>query len=182
MSFPDFDFGEMQPTDFVCMSVRTAMDRINKRLSNVALRRETFLTDLWSALDGVIHLSGCDVYSYQPPASDDADPMAFLTQTLTEDSVFYGGDEDDANAGEKTTDSDSQPTVTAIWSFNYFFVNKTIKRIVLFTCMESMRNHEPEEIIEEEFANLPPVADSADLDFDLDPEAATAGGIPVSIV
>lgn len=185
MSFPDFDFAAVRPTDFARLSVNDTVSRVNKLLSDVALRKESFLTDLWSSIDAVINLAECDVYSYQPVSADDQDddPMAFLTETLTEGYATAG------NAGsptsiESSTASDSlgsQPTT--MWTFNYFFVNKTVKRIVLFTCVESMRNHEPDMHEEEEGAFVAPsVGDSTEVDFDLDPAAAPAGGIPISSI
>jgi len=173
-----------------------------------------FLQKLWSAVDDVIVLNDCDVYSYVPPAGDnDDDPMGFLTETLTgyeevQDGgarlgraggvgVGVGGSgaggsvaassaamksssvtmdvmaEATASGGPSLSSSSSPPTdrirgftdqtvspsnsgdggtvgaglgataVTAsmpLWTFNYFFVNKSLKRIVLFACVQTMRN------------------------------------------
>jgi hypothetical protein len=188
MSFPDFDFGAVRPTDFAHPSVKSAVERINRRLSDVALYRESFLTELWSSMDSVIHLTDCDVYSYQPT---DGDPF-FLTQTLTEDSMLLGNDNtmSGSTTDKPTGDSSlqSQQPATTIWSFNYFFVNKTAKRILLFTCVESMRSLSDEEGgDDDDVGNMPSVViesvdDSMESDFDLDPAAAPAGGIPVSTV
>jgi hypothetical protein len=189
MSFPDFDFGAVRPTDFAHPSVKSAVDRINRCLSDVALYRESFLTELWSSMDSVIHLSDCDVYSYQP---NDGDAF-FLTQTLTEDSMLLGNDNTmghcstpDKTTGDSSLQSQQPPTT--IWSFNYFFVNKTAKRILFFTCVESMRSpSDEEEEDDDDFGTLPSmvvesVEDSMESDFDLDPAAAPAGGIPVLTV
>lgn len=178
MSFPDFDFAAVQPSDFANHSIDIAMDRINKRLSDVALHKETFLTDLWTTVDSVMTLSECDVFSYQPAVSDDGDPMAFLTQTLTEG---QGGFNMNASLDDTASDDDSQPSITTIWSFNYFLVNKAAKRILLFTCIENMKGHQREEpSTDEEFPlSVPSAADPSETDFDLDPEAAPAGGVPI---
>ena len=56
----------------------------------------TFSDDLWSAVDEVISMYECDIYSYNP---DESDPFG-------EDGY--------------------------IWSFNYFFYNKKLKRILYF--------------------------------------------------
>ena len=192
MSFPDFDFGAVRPKDFCRVSVNTAIDRINKLLSDVAIHKEAFLTDLWTSLNDVIHLPDCDIYSYQPRSSDDQDddPMAFLTETLTEGSVDNNNSHASPVMGKNDTSAEetlgSQPSNTTIWTFNYFFVNKTAKRIVLFTCVESMRNHDPglreNDDDDDEGAFVPLVADSTEIDFDLDPASAPAGGIPISTV
>jgi hypothetical protein len=196
MSFPDFDFGAVRPTDFAHLRVNTAVQRVNKLLSDVAIAKESFLTDLWSSMDAVIHLHECDVYSYQPRSTDDQDddPMAFLTETLTENSLSSTSLLHHHPAlsilGEKDAATDASlgglPNTT-IWTFNYFFVNKTAKRIVLFTCVESMRNHEPDMRDEDDHDNddynaMFVRSESTDVDFDLDPAAAPAGGIPVSTV
>ncbi|GAX19216.1 hypothetical protein FisN_4Lh199 [Fistulifera solaris] len=183
MSFPDFDFAAVQPSDFVNLSVQKTMDRINKRLSDVALHKETFLKDLWTTIDSVMKLSECDVFCYQPAVSDDGDPMAFLTQTLTENHVRNNSlnvPPDDTTSG---TESLSQPSITTIWSFNYFFVNKTAKRILLFTCVEIMKSHQREELIgDDDFAvYVPSTADANETDFDLDPDSAPAGGVSISL-
>ena len=175
MSFPDFDFGDVQPTDFTSMDTRTAMNRINKCLSDVALLQETFLTDLWAAIDSAITLQESDVYSYQP---QDGELMSFLTQTLTEGSAALHKTAHSTTPSESSLISERQPATT-IWSFNYFFVNKTAKRILLFTCVESMRSLQDLDEVEEVVPAV--IVDASEEDFDLDPAAATAGGIPVSI-
>ena len=40
MSFPDFDFSAVKPTDFTKIPVNTAVDRVTKLLSDVELRKE----------------------------------------------------------------------------------------------------------------------------------------------
>lgn len=183
MSFPDFDFAAVQPSDFVNLSMSIAMDRINKRLSDVALHKETFLTDLWTTIDSVMTLSECDVFCYQPAVSDDGDPMAFLTQSLTED---HSGNNMNAPPHDTTSSDDSwsQPSLTTIWSFNYFFVNKTAKRVLLFTCIEILKSHQREDpITDEEYAvYVPSATDPSETDFDLDPEADPAGGVAIPFV
>jgi hypothetical protein len=95
-----------------------------------------FLSNLWTAVDAQISLQECDVYSYQPAVTDCTDdPLSFLTETLLPDVT----DGDDMLAGgrhRQATDAGSVPSI--LWSFNYFFVNRHQKRIVLFTCIETM--------------------------------------------
>jgi hypothetical protein len=96
------------------------MNRTNERLSELAAcaaQGDTFLPELWSAIDDVIVLKDSEVYSYVPPSrDDDDDPLSFLSDSLD------------------GTDS-SMP----LWTFNFFFVNKNMKRIVLFTCVQTIR-------------------------------------------
>ena len=159
-SFPDYDFGDIQPDDFQKSSVTATVKRINERLSELP----QVLTQLWTSVDSVIHLKDCDVYSYVPQPSHQDD--SFLLQLKQQDD----------NMEMEYDDS------VVLWSFNYFFVNKHLKRVVLFTCIESMRHEETVEETEQEEYNVYASADSADMDFDLDPSSATAGGIPISTV
>lgn len=123
-SFPDYDFSSVRPAHFARIpSSSIAMNRVNEKLSELAATSTqggSFLPSLWSGIDEVIHFSDSEVYSYVPPnKDDDDDPLGFLTQTL---------------------DSSDHEHVVPLWSFNFFFVNKSQKRIVLFTCVQTMRN------------------------------------------
>jgi len=77
-----------------------------------------FLFRFWNAIDQVIQLQECEIYSYSPPRiQEDDDPMDFLIQSS----------------------SSSSTSNVPLWTMNYFFVNKIRKRIVFFTCVSSMR-------------------------------------------
>ncbi len=120
-SFPDYDFSSIRPQHFTKVpSSKIAMNRTNEKLSEFAAstpQGATFLPHLWASIDEVIRLNSCEVYSYVPPSrDDDDDPLSFLTQTL-----------------------DGADSSLPLWSFNFFFVNKSIKRIVLLTCVQTMR-------------------------------------------
>jgi len=120
-SFPDYDFSSIRPQHFTKVPTsKIAMNRTNEKLSELAAstpQGATFLPHLWNSIDEVIRLNSCEVYSYVPPSrDDDDDPLSFLTQTL-----------------------DGADSSLPLWSFNFFFVNKSIKRIVLFTCVQTMR-------------------------------------------
>jgi hypothetical protein len=136
-SFPDYDFSNVKPTHFTRLpSPTVAINRTNEKLSQMATEIQQhsvdrvnyvlggeqdgdFLTKLWSAVDDAIVLHECEVYSYVPPSGDDDDdPLGFLTQSLDDDS----------------------DNVVPLWTFNFFFVNKSLKRIVLFTCVQTMKN------------------------------------------
>jgi len=130
-SFPDYDFSTIRPQHFAKVpSTRIAMNRTNEKLSELAAstpQGATFLPHLYSSIDEVIHLSECEVYSYVPPSrDDDDDPLSFLTQTL-----------------------DGMESSVPLWSFNFFFVNKSLKRIVLLTCVQTMRTEMAEMEMEE---------------------------------
>lgn len=130
-SFPDYDFSTIRPQHFAKVpSTQIAMNRTNEKLSELAAstpQGATFLPHLYSSIDEVIHLSECEVYSYVPPSrDDDDDPLSFLTQTL-----------------------DGMESSVPLWSFNFFFVNKSLKRIVLLTCVQTMRTEMAEMEMEE---------------------------------
>lgn len=123
-SFPDYDFSNIRPSHFARLpSPNVAISRTNERLSELTSsynKGTDFFRQLWNAIDDVIGVNESEVYSYVPPQrDDDDDPMGFLTQTL---------------------DGEDSDQVLPLWTLNFFFVNKSMKRIVLFTCAQTMRN------------------------------------------
>jgi hypothetical protein len=81
----------------------------------------------------------------------------------------------DVYSFEEDLDDDS------LWSFHYFFVNKSLRRIAFFTCMEKIDEDRQMEEAEEKVAwyydeDAPPVDD-----FDWDPSADVAGGTGIAI-
>jgi len=124
ISFPDYDFSNVKPSHFVKMRDSTsAVNHTNEKLSELAataVAGNNFLSELWNAINDVINCSESEVYSYVPPNKfDDGDPLSFLTQTL---------------------DGTDGVNMLPLWTLNFFFINKSLKRILLFTCVETMRN------------------------------------------
>lgn len=120
-SFPDYEFSNIRPSHFSrSPSFSVAINRTNERLSELAAcapQGANFLPQLWNSIDDVIDLNESEVYSYVPPSrDDDDDPLSFLTDSL-----------------------DGTDSAMPLWTFNFFFVNKSLKRIVLFTCVQTMR-------------------------------------------
>lgn len=122
-SFPDYDFSSIKPSHFSKLPSSTiVINRTYEKLSEFSAsspQGNSFLPKLWGAIDDVITLSECEIFSYAPPD----DPLDFLTQTLV------GGSADDS-------------TAFPLWTFNYFFVNKALKRILFFTCVQTMHKEE----------------------------------------
>jgi len=119
LSFPDYDFSCVRPCHFVRVkSPALAKNEINEKISEFAItkKRPAFLTELWQAVDNVISLSKCEVFSFVPSDSND------FFSTLTEGF---------------SSNSDIRCSKDALWCFNYFFFNRSLKRIVFFTCVES---------------------------------------------
>ncbi len=144
-SFPDYDFSNVRASHFVKLTLADVMESVNQRLMQWALQQSTapsaVLTDMWKSMDHVIQLGDCQVYSFVPPPRDtEDDPLSFLTQTLVGDVVSSEDDEDDhvINNADHYYES---PSVVPLWSFNYFFVNKSLKRILFFTSIEVVRCH-----------------------------------------
>jgi len=159
-SFPDYDFASVRPADFLRKSVLGVMEEVNDRLSELATRNdEHFLKGLWNAIDSVICLSEAEVFTYVPPTIND-DPIGFLTETLLE--------HEDSKAGG-----------SPLWSFNFFFVNKNLKRILLFACVETMTIQD--DSFEEESDDMVTFGRfrSSEFDYDIDPSSDVAGGIPI---
>ena len=68
----------------------------------------------------------------------------------------------------------------SLWSFHYFFVNKSLRRIVFFTCSEKLDEERVSAEVDEKvafYAADGPVVD----DFDWDPSSDVAGGIGIPI-
>ena len=91
-SFPDYDFGDAQVSDFCTLSTSEAMRRINEKLGEFAATTNEgrgFIPRFWSALDDVLFhgLEDCEVYSYSPSSSGDDDPLEFLTMSLVNDNT-----------------------------------------------------------------------------------------------
>uniref|UniRef100_A0A7S2MD34 Repressor of RNA polymerase III transcription n=2 Tax=Helicotheca tamesis TaxID=374047 RepID=A0A7S2MD34_9STRA len=170
-SFPDYDFSYVRPSHFVRLpSPTTAMNRTNEKLSEFAATTPSkgrgFLPKLWNAIDEVIVLSECEVYSYVPPTRDeDDDPLGFLSQSLAGDENAVGGDGFTSIGGNDG--SEASTSRVTLWSFNYFFVNKSLKRIVFFTCVQTMNNEAALILDDEDYVDSIGVMDTG---------AARAGG------
>mmetsp|Transcript_19750 Transcript_19750/g.48527 ORF Transcript_19750/g.48527 Transcript_19750/m.48527 type:complete len:322 (+) Transcript_19750:282-1247(+) len=137
-SFPDYDFSNAKPQQFEKLGLARVQRGISERLSELATLRKLDATgklpnsssnvdlvvEIFSALDSVVSLKECDIYSF-------------------EDESFL--DESDH-----------------LWSFHYFFVNKSLRRLVFFTCSEHIdvrdedasEETEPEIMMPSEFQML----------------------------
>jgi len=125
-SFPDYDFSEVRPHHFEKINAADAIANINERLNEMSTHHSStykktsgsFLQILWTSLDEVIILNECEVYSFLLPADGIDD----------NDYQFLIPDENDEYSEDRHH---------MLWSFNYFFYNRSMKRIVFFTCTES---------------------------------------------
>ena len=172
-SFPDYDFGSIKPTDFTKMSTRKAVHRINESLSEWASSSSGVghdLNEMWDTVDQSVRLKECDVFLFTPP--EDSSFLLIADAIVSQDD---GLDEDEEGSSR----------TAVLWSFYYLFVNKHLKRILLFSCAESMRHvvsisdgDDDNEV--ERFVPFSDTAATDNLDFDLDPESSMAGGIPFS--
>eukprot|EP00128_Syssomonas_multiformis_P015281 Colp12_sorted_trinity150504_noHs@34386 len=101
-SFPDYDFTNLQSTQF---SREPNLEAVVFSVNNTLLEsmgEQNFApvrSELWEAIDKEIGIRECEIYTYIPAL--DADPYA---------------DEG------------------SLWSFNYFFYNKKLNRLLFFTC------------------------------------------------
>ena len=95
-SFPDYDFGDAQVSDFCTLSTADAMRRINERLGEFAATTDEgydFLPRFWNTLDDILFdgLRDCEVYSYAPKGSSGDDPLEFLTMSMANENGGAGG-------------------------------------------------------------------------------------------
>lgn len=99
-SYPDYDFSSVKPEEFLKENLGIVVNSVNTTFSEIVeSRNKGFLNDLWSAIDKVVGLKDCQVFSYIP----DLDNDAFCASSN-------------------------------LWSFNYFFFNRSLKMIVFFAC------------------------------------------------
>ncbi|XP_074274935.1 uncharacterized protein LOC141598980 isoform X2 [Silene latifolia] len=107
--YPDYDFSAVNAHQFFISETRDSFEQIFDSYMSEASKLwvesyggSSLLEDLYKALDEVVKLSECEIYSYNPDC--DADP--FLQRG-------------------------------AIWSFNFFFHDKKLKRVVrlCFSCI-----------------------------------------------
>lgn len=99
-SFPDYDFSNASVDSFVPQTSLTyVLQRVNSYLAEITVNNPTFLDEMWRAVDEIISLKQCEIFSYVPDMSEDP---------------FSDG---------------------SLWSFNFFFFNKDLKRICYFTCV-----------------------------------------------
>lgn len=102
-SFPDYDFSNIKPNQFQKINMSEVRKNIRQNLSEFASQRSSsnFLEELWNAVNDVIDLKECTVYSFD---------------------YEFAEEDDSAN--------------NSLWNFHYLFVNKSVRRIVFFTCSE----------------------------------------------
>jgi hypothetical protein len=66
-SFPDYDFSNVKPSQFEKLKIETVRKRIYERLSELASfkSQKDWLVEMWMAMNDVIDLRECDVYSFE---------------------------------------------------------------------------------------------------------------------
>lgn len=107
-SFPDYDFSDIKPDQFIrYSSLSKVVKTINQTLISSGGQEVVNSVGFWDALNFIIDLEDSEIYSYVPDMG--TDPLA---------------------------------EEGCIWSFNYLFFNRKLKRIVLFTCRSiSLKAH-----------------------------------------
>lgn len=128
-SFPDYDFSNVKPSQFVKLRIETVRKQIYERLSELASfkSQKDWLVEMWMAVNDVIDLKECLIFSFEEEMIDEE----------------------------------------ALWSFRYFFVNKSLRRIVFFTCSEKIDEKRREETSDmEQVAFYKPETPAAVDDFD----------------
>ncbi|CAG2108714.1 unnamed protein product [Medioppia subpectinata] len=105
-SHPDYDFSNSRSDEFSKEpSVKWVMDAVDSNFFSTAARQayNSVKAQLWSAIDSEITLSECDIYRQ----------------------VLYDYNPD--------LNSDPYGEDGCLWSYNYFFYSKKLKRIVFLT-------------------------------------------------
>ena len=183
MSFPDYDFSSVEAHDFEPVSMQDVTQAVYSQLSPILCN--TGETDAIGNSANLMSTGGSRDDGTQTSAQSNlmADLWSALDEqmNLKECDIYRWNNADMANEE------------LWLWNFHYFFVNKALKRIVLFTCHECMQSHLPVEEDDEEGGEVDessPLAirsnrlgdlESEDANFDLDPSAAQAGGFSLSV-
>uniref|UniRef100_A0A673VT79 Repressor of RNA polymerase III transcription MAF1 n=1 Tax=Suricata suricatta TaxID=37032 RepID=A0A673VT79_SURSU len=124
---PDYDFSTARSHEFSREpSLSWVVNAVNCSLFSAV--REDFRAlkpQLWNAVDEEICLSECDIYRWAVPAGGRGCVWrSGLHATSCPTLSSYNPDLDSDPFGEDGS----------LWSFNYFFYNKRLKRIVFFSC------------------------------------------------
>ena len=156
-SFPDYDFSNIKPNQFEKVNMGDVRRNIRQNLSEYASQQTSpnFLEELWNAVNDVIDLKDCTVYSFD---------------------YEFVEDEDVNNS---------------LWNFHYLFVNKSLRRIVFFTCSERISEelmlggqHSQEEVDDSteriEYYRRDSLHTPVD-DVDWDPSDNIAGGMSLEV-
>jgi Maf1 regulator len=125
-------------------------------------------SDLWRTIDRQINLDDCDVYSYCPSGIRNMiipTGLPLLASSSTSVPLF-GPDDDDPYDFLTSTLADGSPDRVVLWKFVYFFVSRSLKRILLFACMETAprptsRGLSHSAVVNDEYD----AADDSDADF-----------------
>ncbi|GMH15183.1 hypothetical protein Nepgr_017024 [Nepenthes gracilis] len=134
--YPDYDFSAVKAHQFFAEESWDSFEQIFDTYMFEASKEwieasdsSSLLEDLYKALDEVIKLAECEIYSYNPDC--DADP-------------FVGRG--------------------VIWSFNFFFYNRKLKRVVSF-CFCCLSNLAADDFLTEEssFGDNEEIFDSMDM-------------------
>jgi hypothetical protein len=157
LSFPDFDFTDHATSFagdrlFTAVPLQTAVNAINQKIGDNKMLRLNF----WPAIDNVVG-----------PLSQIPTVYSFIdTEDIIKSKLLPSKTQDNTNNGPPQAGQEEEQV---IWSVNYFFVNKVAKRIVFFTCIETMRpNNEPLLMMpEDEEENVPATSSSRHYDDDM---------------
>jgi hypothetical protein len=70
-SFPDYDFNYIKIEQFKDEHVGNVIKKVNNYLAEVTLRIPNVLNKLWSVIDDIINLKGCEVFAFTPDIDND---------------------------------------------------------------------------------------------------------------
>lgn len=75
-SFPDFDFATTKPEQFhIIQNLQQVMQTVNSYLAEIEVENPNFLTRMWMAIDEVINIKKCDIFTYKPLMDEYEDPL-----------------------------------------------------------------------------------------------------------
>ncbi|RWS05780.1 repressor of RNA polymerase III transcription MAF1-like protein [Dinothrombium tinctorium] len=131
---PDYDFSDAKSDEFSKEpSIGWVMNAVDSNFLSTAAHQayNALRAQLWSAIDAEINFQECDIYRQVLKAKHLSASKYIRTKlksiTNTFNSISLLSYNPDLNSDPFGEDG-------CLWSFNYFFYNKKLKRIVFFTC------------------------------------------------
>ena len=71
LTHTDHDFSTATPESFMSRDLKFMHHTVNSYLAELTASNATILEDIWHAIDEVITLRDCEIYSYVPDMNED---------------------------------------------------------------------------------------------------------------
>ena len=76
-AYPDYDFGNAKLEQFRAMDIHDVMITVNRYFAEITLYDTSFLQNLWQAIDVVIDIKKCEVFSFSQDLDEEENIWSF---------------------------------------------------------------------------------------------------------